>query len=87
MATARIGANTGKELDVIAIDETKPSFGVELDELLNIIRIDATVTAAGLQVYPPNQTARQLIHSFTFIACPHKVYLHVYPVTPGIGVP
>jgi hypothetical protein len=45
------------------------------------------VTAAGLQVYPPNQTVRQVVHSFTFMACPHKAYLHVSPVAPGIGVP
>jgi hypothetical protein len=45
------------------------------------------VTAAGLQVYAPNQTARKIIGSFTFRACQRKVYLRVYPVTPGIGVP
>jgi Protein of unknown function (DUF4232) len=45
------------------------------------------VTAAGLQVYPPNQKGRQVVASFTFMACPHKVYLRIYPVTPGIGVP
>jgi hypothetical protein len=45
------------------------------------------VTAAGLQVYAPNQTVRQIVGSFTFQACRHKVYLRVYPVTPGIGVP
>ncbi len=45
------------------------------------------VTAAGLQVYPPNQTVRQVVGSFTFRACGHKVYLRIYPVTPGIGVP
>ncbi len=45
------------------------------------------VTAAGLQVYPPNQKVRQIVGSFTFQACRHKVYLRVYPVTPGIGVP
>jgi hypothetical protein len=45
------------------------------------------VTASGLQVYPPNQTVRQVVSSFTFSACAHAVYLRVYPVTGGIGVP
>jgi hypothetical protein len=46
-----------------------------------------TVTAFGLQVYPPNQKVRQLVTSFTFSACRHRIYLRIYPVTRGIGVP
>jgi hypothetical protein len=42
---------------------------------------------AGIQVYPPNQKQRQIVPDFAFQACTNKVYLHVYPVTPGIGVP
>lgn len=44
-------------------------------------------TAAGLQVYPPNQRDKQYVLQFTFPACKNKAYMHVYPVTPGIGVP
>jgi Protein of unknown function (DUF4232) len=44
-------------------------------------------TGAGLQVYPPNQTARQFVSSFRFSLCTNKVYMHVYPVTSGVGVP
>jgi hypothetical protein len=44
-------------------------------------------TGAGLGVYPPNQRAEQQIGNFTFPACKSKVYLHVYPVQAGIGVP
>ncbi len=43
--------------------------------------------ADGLQVYPPNETQKQFISDFTFSACKNKVYLHVYPVKSGIGVP
>jgi hypothetical protein len=46
-----------------------------------------TATAAGLQVYPPNQKVKQFVGSFTFSACKNKVYLHVFPVAAGIGVP
>ena len=45
------------------------------------------VNAAGLQVFAPGQTVRQIVSNFTFKACRHKVYLRVFPVTPGIGVP
>jgi hypothetical protein len=44
-------------------------------------------TAFGLQVYPPNQTAKKIVTNFTFSACTNKVYLHIYPVQGGIGVP
>ena len=44
-------------------------------------------TAAGLKIYPPNQTAFQLIFNFTFPVCKNKLFMRVYPVTPGIGVP
>ncbi len=46
-----------------------------------------TATAFGLQVYPPNQTVKQIVTSFTFSACSNKVDLYVYPVKAGIGVP
>jgi hypothetical protein len=42
---------------------------------------------AGLQVYPPNQKDSQFVFNFTFPACRNKVYMHVFPVAPGIGVP
>jgi hypothetical protein len=44
-------------------------------------------TGGGLAVYPPGQTVRQVVPDFTFPACTNKVFMHVYPVTPGIGVP
>ena len=44
-------------------------------------------TGAGLKVYPPNQRGFQFVFNFTFPACKNKVFMHVYPVTPGIGVP
>ncbi|MGO8960415.1 MAG: DUF4232 domain-containing protein [Streptosporangiaceae bacterium] len=44
-------------------------------------------TGAGLKVYPPNQRGFQFVFSFTFPACKNKVFMRVYPVTPGIGVP
>ncbi len=49
----------------------------------------ATVSGlgAGLKVYPPNQRQPQYVPDFSFQACTNVVYLHVYPVTPGIGVP
>jgi hypothetical protein len=46
-----------------------------------------SVNASGLAVFAPNQTLRQLVTSFTFSVCKNKVSLHVFPVTPGIGVP
>jgi hypothetical protein len=46
-----------------------------------------TATAAGLQVFPPNQTVKQTVGSFTFTACTNRSYLVIYPVTAGIGVP
>jgi hypothetical protein len=45
------------------------------------------VNAAGLQVYAPSQKVRRIVSNFTFQACRHKLYLRVFPVTPGIGVP
>ncbi len=44
-------------------------------------------TGAGLKVYPPNQTASELVFNFSVQVCKNKVFMHVYPVTPGIGVP
>jgi Protein of unknown function (DUF4232) len=44
-------------------------------------------TAFGLAVYPPNLTGKQFIQSFTFPACTNKVFMHVYPVQSGLGVP
>ena len=45
------------------------------------------VTGGGLAVYPPGQAHRQLVGSFYFSGCRNKVYMHVGPVQPGIGVP
>jgi len=41
-------------------------------------------TAAGLRVYPPNQSASKMI-PYPFRACAHAgpVYIHAGPVTPG----
>ena len=44
-------------------------------------------TAFGLQVYPPDEKVKQFVSSFTFSACTNKVYMHVFPVKAGIGVP
>ena len=44
-------------------------------------------TGVGLKVYPPNQKSFQFVFNFTFPVCRNKVFMHVYPVTPGIGVP
>lgn len=44
-------------------------------------------TGGGLSVYPPGQTEKQGIFNFTFPVCKNKVYMHVYPVQAGIGVP
>jgi hypothetical protein len=44
-------------------------------------------TADGLRVYPPNFRASQLVFNFSFGVCKNKVFMRVYPVTPGIGVP
>ncbi len=43
--------------------------------------------ADGFQVYPPNQKSAQFISNFNFSVCKNKVYMHVYPVQPGVGVP
>lgn len=48
MATADIGANAGKQLNVVAVNELKPSFGVEFNEFLDILRVDPAVITAGL---------------------------------------
>jgi hypothetical protein len=44
-------------------------------------------TANGFQVYPPNQTHKQFVEGFPFTGCRNKVYMSVYPVASGIGVP
>jgi Protein of unknown function (DUF4232) len=44
-------------------------------------------TAHGFQVYPPNQVHKQFVEGFVFTGCRNKVYMSVYPVAPGIGVP
>jgi len=48
----------------------------------------APVSASGLRVYPPNQTASAII-PFTFEACSKTgpVYLSVRPVETGTGIP
>jgi Protein of unknown function (DUF4232) len=43
--------------------------------------------ADGFQVYPPNQKTKQFISDFSFSVCKNKVYMHVYPVQSGVGVP
>jgi hypothetical protein len=45
------------------------------------------VTAAGLEVTPPGQTASQPINSFTFPACKNKQYMHGADVVFGVGIP
>jgi hypothetical protein len=42
---------------------------------------------AGLEVFPPGQTVRQPIDSFSFPACKSKVFMHVMSVQSGIGIP
>jgi hypothetical protein len=44
-------------------------------------------TGDGLQVFPPNQKQKQVTGAFVFAACTNRVFMHVYPVQPGIGVP
>lgn len=44
-------------------------------------------TAAGLRVYPPSQKSATRVESFTFPACTNKVFMYIYPVQAGIGVP
>jgi hypothetical protein len=44
------------------------------------------VTATGLKVYPPGQTAAKEI-DFTFDACAHRGVLVVGPLRPGTGIP
>lgn len=41
----------------------------------------------GLEVYPPGQTSRKPIDSFTFPVCTNKVFMHVGPVRAGLMVP
>lgn len=48
MTTAGIGTNTGKEFNIISVHKPKPSFRVEFNEFLDILRVDPTVIAAGL---------------------------------------
>jgi hypothetical protein len=44
-------------------------------------------TAYGFQVYPPGQARKQLITDFGYPACTNKVFMHLYPVQSGVGVP
>jgi Protein of unknown function (DUF4232) len=44
-------------------------------------------TGAGLAIIPPGVNEEQFVFNFTFPACKNKVYMHLYPVQPGIGVP
>src|SRR5579859_7927108 len=46
--TAGVSANAGENFDVVAIDEPETAFGVALDELLNVVGVNAAVIAAGL---------------------------------------
>jgi hypothetical protein len=44
-----------------------------------------SVAAAGLRVYPPDQTASKIV-PFPFVACSHRgpLFLHVESVQPGV---
>jgi hypothetical protein len=45
------------------------------------------VAGAGLIVYPPGQSHSQTVGSFTFSGCSNRVYMHVFAVAAGVGVP
>jgi Protein of unknown function (DUF4232) len=45
------------------------------------------VTAAGLQVYPPNQKLPQLIFQFAIPVCTNRAVLRVSSVLAGVGIP
>src|SRR5262245_55187092 len=45
---ARVGADPGKELDVVAVDQVQPSLGVGLQQRQHVVRIDADPAAARL---------------------------------------
>jgi Protein of unknown function (DUF4232) len=44
-------------------------------------------TAAGLEVTPPGQSAKQPILSFTFPACKNKTFMHTEMTQAGVGIP
>jgi hypothetical protein len=44
-------------------------------------------TGSALGVIPPDARRQQVIGDFSFPACTNKVYMRVYPVQSGIGVP
>jgi hypothetical protein len=44
-------------------------------------------TGAGLAITPPGVNDRQFVFNFSFPACKNKLYMHLFPVQPGIGVP
>ena len=52
MARAGVHPNPGKDLHIVSINQTQPSFRVQLDKLQHIIRIDAAVFSAGLPRLP-----------------------------------
>jgi hypothetical protein len=66
VAAAGKGANAGKELDVSAVYEAEPPWGVELNELLDIFRVDPTVIAtrlpsvARVSETPPSESRLEL---------------------------
>jgi hypothetical protein len=86
----RIGPAAGRFSATPHLVTLKPNQSVHA--LLGIVT-DGTVrgchaaTGAGLAVYPPGETLRQLVLNFTFPACTNKVFMRVYPVTPGLAVP
>jgi hypothetical protein len=45
------------------------------------------VAGTGLEVFPPGQTVRQPIRSFSFSACSNKRFMGVLPVQSLVGIP
>jgi len=86
----QLGPAAGRITTSVRTDTLKP--GQTVNALLGIVEPGIIAgchgaTAFGLKVYPPNQKEREFVGSFTFSACTNKVFLHVYPVAAGIGVP
>jgi hypothetical protein len=46
-----------------------------------------SATGSALGVIPPSAKRQQVVSDFSFPACTNKVYMRVYPVQAGIGVP
>jgi hypothetical protein len=58
---------------------------LQLTDVANLTSGCAHATAAGLRVYPPDQTASKVV-PFPFVACSHSgpIYLHVASLQKGI---